>query len=69
MLAKILRDVHMSVTELRQLTDVDGDEIALIERAAVAAGAAYARFHAAALRERVAALEDENAQLKAAVTA
>jgi hypothetical protein len=50
-------------------TDVDGDEIALIERAAVAAGAAYARFRAAALRERVAELEDENAQLKAAVTA
>ncbi len=50
-------------------TDVDGDEVMLIERAAVAAGAAYAKFHAAALRERVAELEDENAQLKAAVTA
>jgi hypothetical protein len=49
-------------------TDVDGDEIALIERCAVAAGAAHARFWAAALRERVAELEDENAQLKAAVT-
>jgi len=50
-------------------TDVDGDEIMLIERAAVAAGAAFARFHAAALRQRVAELEDENAQLKATVTA
>ncbi|HEX5275161.1 MAG TPA: hypothetical protein VFW34_07785 [Candidatus Rubrimentiphilum sp.] len=50
-------------------TDVDGEEIALIERAAVAAGAAYAKFHAAALRERVAELEEENAQLKAAATA
>jgi len=50
-------------------TDIDGDEIALIERCAVAAGAAHARFWAAALRERVAELEDENAQLKAAATA
>ncbi len=50
-------------------TDVDGDEIMLIERAAVAAGAAYARFRAAELRDRVAELEEENAQLKAAVTA
>jgi hypothetical protein len=49
-------------------TDIDGDELMLIERAAVAAGAAYARFKTAALRERVAELEDENAQLKAAVT-
>ncbi len=50
-------------------TDIDGDELMLIERAAVAAGAAYARFKATALRERVAELEDENEQLKATVTA
>jgi hypothetical protein len=50
-------------------TDIDGDELMLIERCAVAAGAAYARFRAAELRGRVAELEDENAQLKAAVTA
>ena len=35
-------------------TDIDGDELSLIERAAVAAGGAYARFRASALRERVA---------------
>lgn len=50
-------------------TDIDGDELALLERCAVASGAAYARFRAAALRDRVAELEDENAQLKAAATA
>ena len=50
-------------------TDIDGDELMLIERCAVAAGAAYARFRAAALRERVAELQDENAQLKATVRA
>jgi hypothetical protein len=49
-------------------TDIDGDEIALIERCAVAAGAAHARFWAAALRERVAELEDENKQLRQTVT-
>lgn len=38
-------------------TDIDGDELALIERCAVAAGASYARFRAASLRERVAELE------------
>lgn len=50
-------------------TDIDGDEIALIERCAVAAGASYARFRASALRERVAELEDENAQLRDGATA
>lgn len=50
-------------------TEIDSDELALIERAADAAGGAYARFKSSALRERVAQLEDENAQLKAAVTA
>jgi len=44
-------------------TDIDSDELALIERAATAAGGAYARFKASALRERVAELE---AELKAA---
>lgn len=47
-------------------TDIDSDELALIERCAIAAGAAYARFKAAALRERVAELE---AELKATVPA
>ena len=47
-------------------TDIDSDELALIERAAIAAGGTYARFRAAALRERVAELE---AELKAAVSA
>jgi len=40
-------------------TDIDSDELSLIERAAVAAGGAYARFKASALRERVAELEAE----------
>jgi hypothetical protein len=40
-------------------TDIDSDELSLIERAANAAGGAYARFKALALRERVAELEAE----------
>ncbi len=40
-------------------TDLDSDELALIDRAANAAGSAYAHFKAAALRERVAELEAE----------
>jgi len=47
-------------------TDIDSDELALIERAANAAGGAYARFKALALRERVAELE---AELQAVVAA
>jgi hypothetical protein len=47
-------------------TDIDSDELALIERTAIAAGGTYARFRAAALRERVAELE---AELKATVPA
>ncbi len=47
-------------------TDIDSDELSLIERSANAAGGAYARFKALALRERVAQLE---AELQAVVPA
>lgn len=40
-------------------TDIDSDGLSLIERAANAAGGAYARFKALALRKRVAELEAE----------
>lgn len=77
-----LSDHHMAVavpifsdTELEAIafyaphkngTDIDGDELSLIERAAEAAGGAYARFRAATLRDRVTELEEENALLRTA---